>query len=79
MPFNLDAIKARPPGSSGCLRTISRAGIHVYLIKEYADAAVQRPASAEVARNYRVVQTKSDLDNLVRTLFDAESVGVASG
>jgi len=38
---------------------------------------VERPASAESARNYRIVQKKSDLDDLVRTLFDAESVAVA--
>src|ERR1044072_8416384 len=46
-------------------------------MKEYADAAVQRPASAESARNYKIIQTKDDLDDLVRTLFDAEHIGVA--
>src|ERR1044072_6767767 len=46
-------------------------------MKEYADAAVQRPASAESARNYNIIKTKAHLDDLVRTLFDAEHVGVA--
>ena len=76
MPLNLDAIKARPPDRAAAYE-LFRELEFTLLIKEFADAAVERPASAEVARNYRVVQTKSDLDNLVRTLFDAESVGVA--
>ena len=76
MPLNLDAIKARPPDRAAAYELFHELEFTL-LIKEYADAAVERPASAEVARNYRVVQTKSDLDNLVRTLFDAESVGVA--
>ena len=76
MPLNLDEIKARPPDRAAAYE-LFRELEFTLLIKEYADAAVERPASAEVARNYRVVQTKSDLDNLVRTLFDAESVGVA--
>ena len=76
MPLNLDAIKARPPDRAAAYE-LFRELEFTLLIKEYADAAVERPASAEVARNYRVVQTKSDLDNLVRTLFDAESVGIA--
>src|SRR5918996_296522 len=76
MPLNLDEIKARPPDRAASYE-LFRELEFTLLTKEYADAAVERPASAEVARNYRVVQTKSDLDNLVRTLFDAESVGVA--
>src|SRR5918996_547544 len=76
MPLDLDEIKARPPDRAASYE-LFRELEFTLLTKEYADAAVERPASAEVARNYRVVQTKSDLDNLVRTLFDAESVGVA--
>ena len=76
MPLNLDEIKARPVDRAAAYELFRELEFSL-LIKEYADAAVERPASAEVARNYRVVQTKSDLDNLVRTLFDAESVGVA--
>ncbi|HJU93674.1 MAG TPA: 5'-3' exonuclease H3TH domain-containing protein, partial [Pyrinomonadaceae bacterium] len=76
MPLNLDEIKARPPDRAAAYE-LFRELEFVNLMREYADAAVERPASAEVARNYKIVQTKSDLDNLVRTLFDAESVGVA--
>ena len=76
MTLNLDEIKARPPDRSAAYELFRELEFSV-LVREYADAAVERPASAEVARNYKVVQTKSDLDNLVRTLFDAESVGVS--
>ncbi|HEX7331221.1 MAG TPA: DNA polymerase I [Pyrinomonadaceae bacterium] len=76
MQLDLEAIKARPPDRSAAYE-LFRELEFTLLTKEYADAAVARPASAESARNYRIVQTKSDLDNLVRTLFDAESVGVA--
>jgi DNA polymerase I len=76
MPLNLEEIKARPPDRAAAYE-LFRELEFVNLTKEYADAAVERPVSAEVARNFRLVQTKSDLDNLVRTLFDAESVGVA--
>ena len=76
MELNLDEIKARPPDRAAAYE-LFRELEFANLTKEYADAAVERPASAEAARNYKIVQTKSDLDNLVRTLFDAESVGVA--
>ena len=76
MTLDLDEIKARGPDRAAAYELFHELEFTL-LVKEYADAAVVRPASAELARNYRVVQTKSDLDNLVRTLFDAESVGVA--
>ena len=76
MTLNLDEIKARPPDRAAAYELFRELEFSV-LVREYADAAVERPASAEVARNYKVVQTKRDLDDLVRTLFDAESVGVA--
>lgn len=76
MQLNLDELKARPPDRVAAYELFHELEF-VNLVKEYADAAVARPASPEVAHNYRIVQTKSDLDNFVRTLFDAESVGVA--
>src|SRR5215211_5890820 len=76
MTLDLEELKARPPDRVAAYELFHELEF-VNLTKEYADAAVQRAASAEAARNYRIVQTKSDLDNLVRTLFDAESVGVA--
>ncbi|HEU4507506.1 MAG TPA: DNA polymerase I [Pyrinomonadaceae bacterium] len=76
MTLNLDEIKTRPPDRAAAYE-LFRELEFTLLTKEYADAAVERPASAESARNYKIVQNKKDLDNLVRALFDAESVGVA--
>ena len=76
LPLKLDELKARSPDRAAAYELFHELEFAV-LTREYADAAIQRPATAEAARNYRIVQTKSDLDNLVRTLFDAESVGVA--
>ncbi len=74
--LKLDEIKARPPDRAASYELFRELEFSL-LTREYADAAVERPATAESERNYRVVQTKNDLDNLVRTLFDAESVGIA--
>jgi len=76
LSLKLDELKARPPDRAAAYE-LFRELEFAALTREYADAAVERPATAETARNYRIVQTKSDLDNLARTLFDAESVGVA--
>src|SRR6202008_3025078 len=76
MHLDLDQIKARPAGRRATYE-LFRELEFANLVKDYADAAVERPASAEAARNYKVIQKKSDLDDLVRTLFDAESIGVA--
>jgi len=74
--LNLDEIKARPADRLAAYE-LFRELEFAALTREYADAAVHRPAAAETARNYKIVQTKSDLDDLVRSLFDAESVGLA--
>ena len=76
MPLKLEEIKARPPDRAAAYELFHELEFTI-LSRDYADAAVERPATAESARNYKIVQTKNDLDNLVRTLFDAESIGVA--
>jgi DNA polymerase-1 len=76
VPWNLEELKTRPPDRAAAYELFHELEF-VLLTKEYADAAVHRPASAESARNYKIIQTKSELDDLVRSLFDAEHVGVA--
>jgi DNA polymerase I len=76
VPLELDKIKTRPADRAAAYELFHELEFTL-LIKEYADAAVVRPATTESAQHYRVVQTKTELDNLVRTLFDAENVGVA--
>jgi DNA polymerase I len=76
IPLDLDLIRSQPPDRAAAYELFKELEFAV-LTREYADAAPVKTASVETARNYRMVQTRSDLDNLVRTLFDAEHVGVA--
>jgi DNA polymerase I len=76
VPLRLDEIKARPPDRSAAYE-LFRELEFAALTREYADAAEVRTASVSKDLNYRLVQTQSELDNLVRTLFDAENVGIA--
>src|ERR1041384_8009364 len=76
MTLDLDQIKTRLPDRTAAYELFHELEFTL-LQKDYADAAVAKPASAEAARNYRIVRNKSDLEELVRTLFDAESVAVA--
>ena len=76
VPLELDKIKTRPPDRAAAYELFHELEFSL-LTREYADAAVARPATTTVERDYRVVQTKTELNNLVRTLFDAEHVGVA--
>src|SRR5215216_2240086 len=63
MPWSLEEIKARPPDRAAAYELFHELEFTI-LSRDYADAAVQRPASAEAARNYKIVQTKDDLDDL---------------
>src|SRR5258705_11461325 len=74
MTLNLDQIKARTPDRAAAYE-LFRELEFAALTREYADAAEVRPAAAETPRDYRLIQTKADLDSLLRSLFDAESVG----
>jgi DNA polymerase-1 len=76
VPLKLDEIKARPPDRAATYALFHELEFAA-LSREYADAAEVKTASAATERNYRLIQTKADLDNLVRSLFDAESVGIA--
>src|SRR5215216_7670316 len=53
VPLDLDQIKARPPDRAAAYE-LFRELEFVNLTKEYADAAIERPVSAEVARNFQI-------------------------
>ncbi len=76
VPLELDKIKTRSPDRTAAYELFHELEFAA-LSREYADAAVQHPATTQAERNYRLVKTKNDLNNLVRTLFDAEHLGVA--
>src|SRR6201988_5224480 len=74
--LDLEAIKARPPDRTAAYELFNELEFTL-LTKEYADAAPTRRVAVESERNYRVIQTRTDLDNLVKSLFDSEHVGIA--
>src|SRR6185295_11785645 len=76
VPLNLEALKARPPDRAAAYELFNELEFAL-LSRDYADAAQAKPATVSAERKYRLVQTPADLDNLVRTLFDAETVGIA--
>src|SRR5689334_4363592 len=63
MTLDLDQVKTRPPDRTAAYELFHELEFTL-LQKDYADAAVERPASAEAARNYRIIQKKSDLEEL---------------
>jgi DNA polymerase-1 len=75
VPLNLEALKTREPDRTAAYELFTELEFAL-LSRDYADAAPAKP-TATSERNYRVVKTKMELDNLVRTLFDAENVGLA--
>ena len=76
VPYELEALRTRPPDRAAAYELFHELEFSL-LTREYADAAKARPAAVETERNYRTIQTKTDLENLTRTLFDAEHVGIA--
>ena len=76
VPLKLDEIKSRPPDRSATYQLFNELEFAA-LSREYADAAEVKAVTVETQRDYRLIQTKSALDNLVRTLFDAETIGIA--
>ncbi|MFN2533057.1 MAG: DNA polymerase I [Pyrinomonadaceae bacterium] len=73
--LDLDLIKTRPADRAAAYE-LFRELEFAALTREYADAAQKGPAVVS-ERNYRVVKTAAELENLVRSLWDAENVGVA--
>src|SRR4029453_17317305 len=77
VPLDLDEIKTRPADRAAAYEVFHELEFAA-LTREYVDGAAEvRTPTVETPLNYRRIQKKTDLDNLVRTLFDAESVGLA--
>lgn len=77
VPLNLDEIETKPVDRAAAYELFHELEF-ANLSREYADAAVEvRLAKTSEPLNYRRIQTRTDLENLVRTVFDSEHVGVA--
>ncbi len=73
--LNLDEIKSRPPDRAAAYELFRELEFS-NLTREFADAKVAPDASTSQL-NYRVVRNRAELDDLIKGLWDAESLGIA--
>ncbi|MGI9165760.1 MAG: DNA polymerase I [Pyrinomonadaceae bacterium] len=73
--LDLDEIKARPPDRAAAYELFKELEFS-NLTREFADAKVV-PVRGPSALKYSVVRTRGELDNLIKGLWDAESLGIA--
>ncbi|HEX4900635.1 MAG TPA: DNA polymerase I [Pyrinomonadaceae bacterium] len=74
--LDLDLIKSRPPDRAAAYE-LFRELEFANLTREFADAATQPAAAAPSTLQYSVVRTSAELERLLKSLWDAESVGIA--
>jgi DNA polymerase-1 len=74
--LDLDRVKARPPDRAAAYELFKELEFSA-LTREFADAATATAATAEGPVNYKLINSRADLDSLIKTLWDAESVGIA--
>jgi DNA polymerase-1 len=74
--LDLDQIKARPPDRAAAYELFKELEFAA-LTREFADAATAAPAQGDVTLNYQIIDSRAALDRLVKSLWDAESVGIA--
>jgi DNA polymerase-1 len=74
--LDLDQITARPPDRAAAYELFKELEFSA-LTREFADAAAAAPAGAADKLDYKIVTTRAALDNLLTSLWDAESVGIA--
>jgi DNA polymerase-1 len=74
--LDLDQIKARPPDRAAAYELFKELEFSA-LTREFADAATATSATADAPVNYKLINSRADLDSLIKMLWDAESVGIA--
>ena len=75
LDLDLDALRARPPDRAAAYELFKELEFSA-LTREFADAATAS-VSADNQLNYKIVDSSAALESLVKTLWDAESVGLA--
>jgi DNA polymerase-1 len=76
--LDLEQVKARPPDRAAAYELFKELEFSA-LTREFADAASAGPARVADKLDYRIIDSQAALDGFVRTLWDAESVGIAIG
>jgi DNA polymerase I len=74
--LDLDQIKARPPDRAAAYELFKELEFSA-LTREFADAATAAPARADDQLNYKIIDSTAGLNSLIKSLWDAEIVGIA--
>ena len=74
--LDLDQVKARPPDRAAAYELFKELEFAA-LTREFADAATTVPAGVGDKLNYQIIDSRAALDSLIKSLWDAESVGIA--
>lgn len=74
--LDLDQVKARPADRAAAYELFKELEFAA-LTREFADAATAAPASVDSELNYKLIDSRAALDGLIKSLWDAESVGIA--
>ncbi len=73
--LNLEEIKARPPDRAAAYELFHELEFSA-LTREFADAKVT-PVQSASELNYTLIKTRPALDNLIKSLWEAENLGIA--
>jgi DNA polymerase-1 len=74
--LDLDQLKSRPPDRAAAYDLFKELEFSV-LTREFADAAIAAPASGDAPLNYRLIKSSQELEQLIQSLWAAESVAIA--
>jgi DNA polymerase-1 len=74
--LDLDRLKSREPDRASAYELFKELEFSA-LTREFADAATAPAADDGAKLNYRIIKSRAELDKLIQTLWDAESVGIA--
>lgn len=74
--LDLDQVKARPPDRAAAYELFKELEFAA-LTREFADAATAVAPGANDKLNYKIIDSRATLDSLIKSLWDAESVGIA--
>ncbi|MEP6569873.1 MAG: DNA polymerase I [Acidobacteriota bacterium] len=74
--LDLDQVKAKPPDRAATYQLFKELEFSA-LTREFADAATAAPTGAGDKLNYKIIDSRAALDSLIKSLWDAESVGIA--
>lgn len=74
--LDLEQIRARPPDRAAAYELFKELEFSA-LTREFADGATAAPARVDDQLAYKIIDTGGALDSLIKSLWDAESVGIA--